>query len=73
MITTVFFVYFIFSERYIFEEHGIYGLDITGDSCSGLHIIHSGDKTYIRTYNVKGTWYMRCNDSVSGPNFREHI
>lgn len=34
-------------ERYIFEEHGIYGLDITGDSCSGVYIIQNADKTYI--------------------------
>jgi hypothetical protein len=46
------FLYFIFSESYRFEEHGIYGWDIKGDSCSGVHIIQNPDKTYIRMYKT---------------------
>lgn len=34
-------------EAYTFEEHGIYGWNITGDSCYGIHIIQSPDKPYI--------------------------
>jgi len=31
-------------------------LNITGDSCSGMHIIRNEDNTYIRTYNALGIW-----------------
>lgn len=45
-------LYFIFSEKYKFEEHGIYAWDVTGDSCSGVRIIQNPDISYICTYNI---------------------
>jgi hypothetical protein len=69
----VFFMYFIFSERYVFEEHGIYGINITGDRCSGVHIIQNADSTYIRMYKIKGTWYVRCNHRVFRCTFWKNI
>jgi hypothetical protein len=49
------FLYFIFSERYQFAEHGIYGWDVTGDSCSGVYVIRNSDKTYLCMYKIKAT------------------